>query len=431
MKNSQKAYNILLWKNKIWETKVSNTGDIAIILNTIIKVKKYIPEAKLHIFSDNTEYVRKQYGIEAYNFKKIFNPIKLYRLIKRTDFVILGGGTIIQDNYFIGIIPINLSIGLIAKFLGRKVICNAIGVGSEDEISFLGKKLAIFALKRFDSITVRDIESKVLLDKWLNGKTPITLTHDIAVDIPQADFEGIEKPLKEEGIDLNERPTVAIAARKIFHHEKTFFYFLPSSLRVKLGLMKPLFKKRHKEFQVCLAQFCDYITQQYDLNVIFIPFYSSGGTVDINDVNTPRRLFSSGDNIFAEEVLEYIQNKERVKVLKKNYRPEELIKIISKCKALIGIPYHSIVFASSRNVPVIGINYVSKVQRYMTILGMEEYMITAKIKDGVSLTMLKHKFDQLWINREQIARSFEDKNRDFYKMSDLNISIIKKLLKNV
>jgi polysaccharide pyruvyl transferase WcaK-like protein len=428
MKNNDDIYNILLWKNKIWESRVSNTGDLAIILNTIIKVKKLIPGVRLHMFSDSPEYVRMRYSVQAHPIREIFNPIKLYRLIKGMNLVILGGGTILQDNYFIGIIPINVSIGLIAKCLGKKVACNAIGVGSEKEISFFGKRLSIFALKRFDSITVRDPESKELLDRWLNKSISVTLTHDIAVDIPEVQPERIKRTLDEEGIDLDERPTIAIAARKIFHHEKTFFYFLPSSLRVKLGLMHPLFKKRHTEFRLCLAEFCDYIIERYGVNVIFIPFYSSGGSFDSENTETPRRLFTSGDNIFAKEILENIHHKKRAKVLKKNYGPEEVVKIISKCRALIGVPYHSIVFASSRNIPVIGIGYVSKVRRYMKILGMDEYLIPAKIKDGVSLDLLKQSFDKLWMNREHIAEIFRIKNKDLYELSDLNITILEGLL---
>lgn len=428
MRNSHKTYNILLWKNKIWESRVSNTGDLAIILNTVLKIKEQIPNTKIYMFSDDPEYVERRYGICAYPIRQVFNPIKLYRILKKMDLVILGGGTIIQDNYFIGVIPVNLSIGLIAKLLGKKVACNSIGVASEDEITFVGKMLSTFALKRFDSITVRDKESEELLDKWTHGRVPVTVTHDIAVDLPAADFEHLRPLLEEKGIDLDKNDTVAIVARKIFHHEKSFFYFMPSSLRTRLGLVHPLYKKRIYEFKKCLAKFCDYIIEQYDVNVVFIPFYASGGSVDTGNYKTPRRFFTSRGREFAKKIHRLIKHKRNVKILQRTYKPEEIVAIISKCKALIGVPYHSIVFASSQNVPVVGINYVSKVGRYMKMLGLEDYLIPAKIRDGVSLEILKQKFDQLWQNKEQISRQLETKNRQLRELSSTNIRILKDLL---
>jgi polysaccharide pyruvyl transferase WcaK-like protein len=424
----KKNYNILLWKNKIWESKVSNTGDLAIILNTIIKLREIFPCAQIHMFSDDPEYVQSQYGVKAYPVRQIFNPFKLYQSIKRMDLVILGGGTVLQDNYFIGVIPINLSIPLIPKFLKKKVACNAIGVGSENEITGFGRRFSTFALKRFDSITVRDQESKDLLEKWLQKRIPVVLTNDIATDLPSVDFQIFDNVLRGEGVNLEEKPTIAVAARKIFHHEKSFLSFFPSSLRVNLGLLNPVYKRRHKEFQVCLANFCDYVIQKYDVNIIFIPFYSSGGSVDSKNVGSPKRLFTSSDNIFAEEVFGKIKNKRNVKILRKNYKPDEIVTIISKCKALIGVPYHSVVFASSRNVPVIGIGYVSKIQRYMKILDLEEYLIPARIEDGVSSELLKRKFDQLWENRESIVRHLARKNKILYELANKNISILKGVL---
>lgn len=428
MQNSHSICNILLWKNKIWESKVSNTGDLAIILNTILKIKAQIPNVKIHMFSDDPEYVEAQYGICAYPIRQIFNPVKLCRILRKMDMIILGGGTILQDNYFIGVVPINLSIGLVAKLLGKKVVCNAIGAGSDDEITFVGRMLSVFALKRFDSVTVRDTESKELLDKWTKGKVPVTVTTDMAVDIPSADYEQLKRALQEEGVNLEKDDTVAIAARKIFHHEKNLFYFIPSGLRAKLGIMHRLYKRRVNEFKMCLAQFCDYIIEQHNVNIVLVPFYSTGGSVDTENTKTPRRLFASGDNKLAQEINSRIKNKQRVRILQKSYKPEETVAIISKCKALVGVPYHSIVLASSQNVPVIGINYVSKVGRYMRMLGMEDYAVPARIEDGISLDTLKQKFDKLWRNRVSVAKQLEEKNPGLAELSDINISILKKLL---
>lgn len=420
--------NILLWKNKIWESKVSNSGDLAIIRNTFLKLQEEMPNSCLHILSDDADHVAKQYGVVAHPISILRHPLRFAALLHKMDLVILGGGTVLQDDYFVGIIPINISVPLLAKAFGAKIVCNAIGVGSEEELSKIGYFLCRLALPRFDSITVRDEESKRLVERWTRGNVPITVTNDIAVDLPSAAFSTIENALKDEGIDFDARPTVVIAARKIFHHEKTMLYFLPGSLRHRLKLEKCKVRERIDEFKTQMAQFSDFLVEKYDVNVVFMPFYSSGGSADSTNNETQRRFFSSGDTEFAEDIMQRVQHREQVHLLRRNYSPEEMLTIISKSTAMVGVPYHSIVFASSRNVPVIGINYVSKVARYMRILEMSDYIVDADFEKGFSLETLEAAFDRLWENREAIRHHLKAKNRDLIALSDKNFKLMKQVL---
>jgi polysaccharide pyruvyl transferase WcaK-like protein len=417
-------YDVLLWKNKIWESRVSNTGDLAIIRNTCLKLREQIPDARVHILSDDPEYVAAEYGVVAHPIGLLRRPFKLAALLRRIDLVILGGGTVFQDNYFIGVIPINLSIPLLAKAMGARVLCNAVGVGSPEEMSAFGRLLCRLAVRRFDSISVRDIESKRTLERWTNGGPRVHLTNDIAVDLPDVEFAPLEAILREEGVDLASQETVAIAARKVFHHDKSWLYFLPSSLRHRLGLQSRAKQRRLEEFKDTLAGFCDYIIERYGVTVLFVPFYSSGGAVDSRNRKTPTRLFSSGDNVFAEEVAARIRAGDRVRILARSYSPEELLTIIGRCKALVGVPYHSVVFASSRNVPVIGINYVSKVGRYLRILGLEEFAVDPR----ASVDLLTEKFDRLWRERDRIAQQLRSRNDELRVLADRNIRIIRNVL---
>ena len=303
--NDARNYDILLWKNKIWESKVSNSGDLAIIRNTFLKLKQHIPNARLHILSDDPEHVAQQYGVVAHPISILANPAQLLALLRRIDLVILGGGTVFQDDYFAGIIPINLSVPLLAKAFGARLVCNAVGVGSDEELSRLGKMLLRLALPQFDSISVRDRESEEMVERWTRGSsTAVHLTNDIAVDLPAADFAKLEPALRDEGISLD-KPTVAIAARKVFHHEKTWLYFLPSSLRHRLRVQQRESKQRLETFKDTLASLCDYMIERYGVQVLFVPFYGSGGGLDSKNEKTPTRMFTSGDNVFARDCLLY------------------------------------------------------------------------------------------------------------------------------
>jgi polysaccharide pyruvyl transferase WcaK-like protein len=419
-----RTYEILLWKNKIWESRVSNSGDLAIIRNTCLKLKQQIPNARLHILSDDPDYVAREYDVEAHPIALLRRPRQLAALLRRMDLVILGGGTVFQDNYFAGVIPINLSVPLLAKALGARIVCNAIGVGSDKEISRLGRALCRLAVPRFDAISVRDIESKRMLEQWTNGSPAVHVTNDIAVDLPEVNFDRIAPILLDEGVDLTAHDVIAIAARKVFHHDKSWLYFMPSSVRHRLGLQSRAKQRRLEGFKKTLASLCDYIIERYGLKILFVPFYSSGGTVDSRNQQTPTRLFSSGDNVFARQVADRIARREHVHILDRVYAPEEMLAIISRCKGLIGVPYHSVVFASSQAVPVIGINYVSKVERYMRILDLADFTIEA----GAPLDAFTQAFDRLWNERDQISKKLRLKNAELRALSDDNIRILRDVL---
>jgi polysaccharide pyruvyl transferase WcaK-like protein len=419
-----RTYDILLWKNKIWESRVSNSGDLAIIRNTFLKLKQQIPGARLHILTDDLEHAAREYGVEGHPVALLRQPRRLAALLRRMDLVILGGGTVFQDNYFVGVIPINLSIPMLAKALGARVAGNAIGVGSDAEISGLGRLFCRLAVPRFDSISVRDVESRQMLERWTKDGPPVHVTTDMAVDLPAAQFEDLEPMLLEEGVDLSAHDTVAIAARKVFHHEKSWLYFLPSSLRHRLGLQSRVNRRRLEQFKTTLAGVCDDIIERYGAKILFVPFYSSGGALDSRNQTTPTRLFSSADNVFAEQVASRIARREHVHILERSYSPPEMLAIISRCKALIGVPYHSVVFASSQNVPVIGISYVSKVERYMRILDLADFAVAP----GASRGVFGRTFDRLWSERERISRGLQLKNAELRAHSDDNIRIIREML---
>lgn len=110
---------------------------------------------------------------------------------------------------------------------------------------------------------------------------------------------------------------------------------------------------------------------------------------------------------------------------RRSYTPPEMLAIISRCAALIGVPYHSIVFASSQNVPVMGVKYVSKVERHMRDLGLEDFAVEA----GASFETFRRTFDRLWNQREEISRRLRAMNAELRACSEESIRMIQDLLR--
>jgi len=142
----------------------NNFGDEA-VLSVLINSLKDSGLEDITVFSKNPESTKKAYNVEScYSF----NLFGLVLNILKTDVLISGGGSLLQDAtssksliYYLGII-------LAALFFRKKVIIFAQGVGPiKNKIL---EKITAFALKRCKYVTVRDEKSLFLLRGW--GLTP-------------------------------------------------------------------------------------------------------------------------------------------------------------------------------------------------------------------------------------------------------------------
>lgn len=72
-----------------------------------------------------------------------------------------------------------------------------------------------------------------------------------------------------------------------------------------------------------------------------------------------------------------------------------------------------------------GIGYVSKVGRYMRILGLPEFTVEPE----APLETFRRTFDRLWTDRDRIARGLRAKNQELRALSDENVRIIREVLR--
>ena len=207
----------------------NNFGDEA-VLSVLIKSLKNCGFENITVFSKNPEFTAKNYGVKSVHS---FNIKDILTGILKTDFLISGGGSLLQDVtsaksliYYLGII-------FLALFFGKKIIVFAQGIGPINN-KFL-EKLTAFLLKRCKYVTVRDEKSLFLLRSW--GLSP-----DLVSD-PVWDIE-LKTRYSHMGVGIQLREWKALTDKmfkdlakyvaEVYRDKKIFIYALQESLDLKI-----------------------------------------------------------------------------------------------------------------------------------------------------------------------------------------------------
>ena len=104
----------------------NNAGDEAILKSIIQNIKSIDNTANITVLSDNIEFTKSKYGINAV---KRFNVIHIIKSLLSCDILISGGGTLFQDKTSTRSLIYYTSIINLAKFFGKKVMIYANGIG--------------------------------------------------------------------------------------------------------------------------------------------------------------------------------------------------------------------------------------------------------------------------------------------------------------
>lgn len=138
----------------------NNFGDEA-VLSVLVNNLKESRIKDITVFSKNPEFTEKTYDVKSVNS---FNLAEIFFSMMKTDFLISGGGSLLQDVTSAKSLIYYLFIILLALIFGKKVIIFAQGIGPINN-KFL-RAVTAFALKKCKYVTVRDEKSLNQMQKW-------------------------------------------------------------------------------------------------------------------------------------------------------------------------------------------------------------------------------------------------------------------------
>lgn len=384
-----------------------NIGDEAILSAMILALKSEIKDVKITVFSNNPSATTKVHNVRAIHqipfriipFGVAFLKGRFFQILNElwnTDLLIIGGGGFLSDWQSWTIIPEWLWPAMAAKIFKKKVMLYAVGVSGLKTKT--GKFLIKIFLNRFiDVITVRDDISREWLEKSGVNKE-IHITADPAILLEPTKSDRINEILEKEQID-DSKPLIGIAVAPIFQNSKYWHNQ----------------QKRFGEVRDFWIKLIDIITLKFKADIIIIP------------------MQSPLDREYAQNLLKDIKNKHRVKIITGDYAPGEIMGVIGRMGILIGMRFHSLVFAARMGVPMVGIIYDPKAHCFLKEIEQRKFAVD--IGDGtlwrnknLNLDEVIKNLDVIWLNKKGLKEDIKKMTEKLCFKALLNAKIAHTLL---
>jgi len=261
------------------------------------------------VVSNPTQY--KPMGNPRYSFVDRHDISAVERAVRRCDYVVLGGGGLIQDATSVRSSLYYLGIPLLATLYGKGLVSYAQGIGPVRRPPV--RRLVRMVFRHMALIDVRDEASASLLRSCGLEKKEIAVSSDVGFSLLLAQRNGLSRV-------LSERPRIiaAVHARFGWTAEEA-------------------------------ASFLDCLASQYSAQISLVVLFPSADAAYAHDMHsrllTPSEVISSPTG-------------------------QELIELCASATVTIAGRYHMVAAAVAARSPVVALAYDSKVSQLATFCGL-------------------------------------------------------------
>jgi polysaccharide pyruvyl transferase CsaB len=371
-----------------------NAGDEAIFAAMVRELRSAVPGIEITVASCNPIETLERYGVKGFPFHDIG---RLIRAASSADLMILGGGSIFYDYW--GFDPSTIltknhqglsfytGFALLASLLNRPLMIYGVGVGPLQTSE--GKYFTRLAFEQAHTVTVRDSESKALLESLGIDVTKVQVTAD-----PVFNLQNIESEITGEILRLEEksklaRPLIGVALRNW-----------------DVGVNPAVWERE-------VAGALDAFIERHGGTPLFIPLH--------------KRLESplTDDRSVAERVSRLMRHGDRAIVFPDEFPPEEKAGLLKGCELVLGMRLHAVIFAVKGGVPTVALTYDPKVRSALRSLDCEQYGLDLEQLTSEKLSAL---LDRAYTNRLQLRTLLNEKCRTLYLQSLENPRLAAELL---
>ena len=357
-----------------------NCGDDLLLVSQIITLRRRISDVSITIFTGDCGITRSlliNEEISLKNIKLVYTGRKglrepgksflqsfswFFRNLKEIyhgDLLLIGPGNQLQDVTRRFRIVFFLSRGWLAWMFRTPFAI--IGIGYYQLNSIITKRLLRLTGNVSCFFSTRDAGGAEKVIETGVRKDKVFPLADISFTYPWQETNLVEQGRK--------KPLIGFTSR----------IFLPQVFPLEQSL----------NFEKCYAWLLSEIHRKIDAEFIFFPYYITAPWKDTLSLERLKEL--SGNIDLPVKVYHY-------KTL------AELSDKITTCDAMIGVRYHSILMAVQKKVPVMGISYAFKTERFMNENGLSDY--TVKLED-VNRENLSFMFDNLWTHRNTLKKDYQ------------------------
>lgn len=315
----------------------NNLGDEAILGSMVNLIEEIDQDTDIIVLSNAPETTKVKYNTESVYRYDIFNIMSEMR---RSDILISGGGSLLQDVTSLRSVPYYLGLIFLAIIFDMKTIFFAQGVGPVQNkfYRFLIKKI----LNKVDYLSVRDKESKKLLEKIGIPKGKINIVDDPVFGLINC----------EPGINRKNNGPQKIGVSVRNWHNNSY-----------LGP---------------LSEFLNRLGMNNNISITIIPFHQG------EDIKISKKL--QGMLKVNSRVSKYTDD------LKK------LNELYDNLDLFIGVRLHSLIFSAVNCIPFIGISYDPKTDSLIEEMGYQKEIRT----EDISVEKIEKTYRKICDNRNEI-----------------------------
>ncbi len=342
-----------------------NSGDDAILKAIVKDLREMNKDIDIVVLSNSPEKTEKMYPVKAVNRFNLFQVIKA---IRKASLLISGGGSLLQDVTSNRSLWYYLTVMAIAKLFGKKVMVYSNGIGPIGK--GINRILTKWVLNWVDIISLRDEGSRKFIESIGIRNRRTYVTADPVFTLEPANQDIVLDIFKKEDIDKTGH-LIGISLREW---------------------------KKAEDLEIKMAGAIDEILKRYNTKVLFIPMHYP------EDLN------------FCERIMKLLKE-EGAYILKDKYSVEEIMGVISELDLIVAMRLHSLIYAATQSVPMVGLVYDPKVSGILESIGMK-YMSNVEELDIDKLLL---DIDLVWNNQKSIKS----------ELGKLQVDLRNKALKNV
>ncbi|MEC0138338.1 polysaccharide pyruvyl transferase CsaB [Paenibacillus macerans] len=322
-----------------------NSGDEAVLKSILLALEEEGltsgVDIKPVVLSNDPEWTRRTYGVEAVHRMKLS---EVRKAIKSSNGLISGGGSLLQDATGVMTIPYYLGFIKLAQWMGKPTFVYAQGIGPVKRKFFRPLIAAVF--RRCDYISVRDAESAALLRSMglRGGNVEVVPDPVMGLTLPEGESRA-DSPVEP---DSNENISVAAPGQ-------TEGSSIDSVSPLPVVGVSVRFWNRQRTELTQLAEGLSLLCRRKSVHIRFLPFHFPG------------------DDEASRFVMERLGNVAEcgcaVSIAPETEHPQDMLREVSECSLLIGMRLHSLIYAASQNVPLLGVSYDPKIDQFLGRIG--------------------------------------------------------------
>ncbi|MNZ77342.1 colanic acid biosynthesis protein [compost metagenome] len=243
------------------------------------------------------------------------------KAIKNSDGLISGGGSLLQDATGLGSIPYYVGVIKLAQWLRKPTFIYAQGIGPVNRKLFY--PLISSAFRRSEYISVRDSESAELLRNMGIDQRDINVVPDPVMGMILSDSGQDLDPVGEQ-----ELPVIGVSVR-FWNPDRTELAKLAEGLAA--------------------------LSRRKSVHIRFLPFHFPGD--------------DEASRFCLERIGNVAEHGSTVSIAAETEHPQEMLREVSRCQLLIGMRLHSLIYAASQEIPLLGISYDPKIDHFLGRIG--------------------------------------------------------------